>query len=399
MQASLRWLEALLWGERPRGSIGMSVNDYLVFPSAKRPHLLVPLTSRRAAARCIRQSTAATKVPQRMARAAISTAIHAGLAQRLLRTRVQLPPVDGSDGASLPAFLQQIVDRPDVVMAITIGPVRANRKPVIEVLTTDGEPLAYVKVGWNDVTRPLVRKESEVLDRLHRRIPEPQYFRVPEVIHAGTWHDLEILALRPAGETPWRRARAHLTPPLPSTREVSELWGRRVGELDGSAYWERQRARASIISERAATRIAVSLTPAFDRLHETYGDTSVVFGASHGDWVPWNMKHTLEGLVVWDWERSEESAPVGLDAVQFDFQTRLWARGEEPRSALTRTLRRAPEYLDALGVPDQSSALVVGLSMLEMALRLEEGAAAGVPLPRRIYDVLSEILDRAVSRS
>lgn len=395
LQASLGWLETLLWPERPRGDV-RDRNDYAVFPSAKRPHLLIPLASLGAAARCIRQSTSATPLTQRITRAAISAAIRVGLAQRSLRTRVRLPAADGSPDVSLPAFLQRIVDREDVVMAITVGPVRANRKPVIEVLTKDGEPLAYVKVGWNEVTRPLVRRESEMLARLHGRAPAPEHFRVPEVIHAGTWRDLEVLAVQPAGETPWRLARPHLTLPLSATREVSELWGRNVIELDRNPYWERVRARASILAEKAATPIAGSLLPAAERFHETHGGTSVVFGTWHGDWVPWNMKYTAEGLVVWDWERSDGSAPVGLDAVHFDFQTRLWVRREHPGAALKGTLGLAQEYLEALGVPQQSGTLVVGLCMLEMALRLEEGAAAGVPLPRRIYEELPEILHRAV---
>src|SRR5947208_4390570 len=117
IEASLRWLEALLWGGRPRLGVGVEGSDYLLFPGASRPHLLIPLTSRSAAARCILQSTTATRVSHRMARKAISTAIRVGLAQRLLRTAVQLPPTDGSPDASLPAFLQQIVDRQNVVMA------------------------------------------------------------------------------------------------------------------------------------------------------------------------------------------------------------------------------------------------------------------------------------------
>ena len=149
-------------------------------------------------------------------------------------------------------------------------------------------------------------------------------------------------------------------------------------------------------SRTGATPIAASLIPAFDRLLETHGGSEVVFGTWHGDWVPWNMKRTRTGLVVLDWERSDGWAPVGVDAVHFDFQTRLWVRGEDPRSALSRTLRDVPAYLDALGVPDRSSGMVVGLTMLETALRQEEGAAAGVPLPRRLYDALPEIIDRTI---
>jgi hypothetical protein len=87
----------------------------------------------------------------------------------------------------------------------------------------------------------------------------------------------------------------------------------------------------------------------------------------------------LDGrLYVWDWERSGEPAPRGLDAVHFDYQAELGLRGTAPVAALEATLRRSELVLPEVNLPARQAPLLLALHLLEMALRFDEARAAGV---------------------
>ena len=53
-----------------------------------------------------------------------------------------------------------------MVVSLRIGPPRANRKPVLELLSPGGEVLGFAKVGVTGLTRELVRAEAAALDVL-----------------------------------------------------------------------------------------------------------------------------------------------------------------------------------------------------------------------------------------
>ncbi len=47
---------------------------------------------------------------------------------------------------------------------------------------------------------------------------------------------------------------------------------------------------------------------------------SFTFGYAHGDFTPWNMKTTSDGLYLYDWEMASSFYPKGFDAFHFIFQ-------------------------------------------------------------------------------
>src|SRR5690606_30225318 len=101
--------------------------------------------------------------------------------------RIRLPVLRGdriavSDATgSLREYLSDLFDE-GVSVSLGIGNARANRKPVLGVFSSQGRPLAYVKVGTDAFTAGLVRNETAALQQLEiKRVG----FEHPRVRHAG----------------------------------------------------------------------------------------------------------------------------------------------------------------------------------------------------------------------
>ena len=99
-------------------------------------------------------------------------------------------------------------------------------------------------------------------------------------------------------------------------------------------------------------------------------------------------------LVVWDWERSREGAPVGIDAVHYGLLVALNARKLPPPRAVADTLERTPGWLADLDQPIEAARVMMCLELLEMSLRYAEARSAGVTLRSDRFGVaLHRLLD------
>ena len=49
---------------------------------------------------------------------------------------------------TIETHLREILGR-EISLGIQLGPPRANRKPILQVLDSDGQPLAFGKLGIN----------------------------------------------------------------------------------------------------------------------------------------------------------------------------------------------------------------------------------------------------------
>ena len=134
--------------------------------------------------------------------------------------------------------------------------------------------------------------------------------------------------------------------------------------LSASAYWARLRADIEAV-EATAKRDALRTTA--DRVESFAGDAELSVGPSHGDWSPWNMWKTRDGLMVWDWERFATDVPVGSDLVHYRLQELLVMRGARPLDAARAVVDDAPSRLTA------------ALHLLSLAVRydMDDQASAG----------------------
>jgi hypothetical protein len=334
-----------------------STREYLVVPDADRPRVLVPASSRKLAEASVRRCSVSQSSLSRLGREAVLLALAIGAAPLLMRDRLRLPHGTGS----FDAYLRDALGR-DVVLSLYIGPARANRKPVFQVLSPDGETVGFAKVGTRPLTRDLVRAEAATLHQLARtRLNE---VRVPRVLHTGLWRDHEVLV---QSALPTWAARAPLTDDARTSaeREIATLFGTTQEQLSASAYWAGLRERLGVLTDQTEGR---ALREAAERLVERHPDAELQYGAWHGDWTQWNMASTTEGLLVWDWERFTSGVPLGFDAVHHDLQTRLRS-GKPARKAVDRTIHRSAKTLSSLNLADESAEVTALLYLVDVGAR------------------------------
>jgi hypothetical protein len=349
--------------------------EFLVLPSEGRATLLIPAHPRRAAAGALRNYKASGGTRDRLQFRALALAARTGLTE-VLPHRIRIEPGLATGTADITGYLRAAL-RPDVLVSLHIGPPRANRKPVLQALTPDGEIVGFVKVGVDVLTRELVRAEASALAFLaDARLTRLQ---APLLLHHGQWGDHEILVQQPFSASRPARNGAELSAAM---SELAGIRGIRSLPAAQSPYWQRLRSRLQALARRDLTG---PLLAALDGLEPMAAATSLAFGSWHGDWTPWNMTMSQHGrALVWDWERFETGVPVGYDAVHYHLNGAMVRAGIPAETAAQAVLTESPGILAPFGVAAGPAGLVATLYLVEIATRyLHDGQAeAGARLGR-----------------
>jgi hypothetical protein len=337
---------------------GAGTTAFHLLPRGDDPTLAVPVRPRKVAAAALRRYKTPSSSRDRLRMQAIALGVRVGLAPRLLRW-ARVTVADRTRSATLLGHLeQQLGER--LQAAIAIGPPRQNRKPIVQLLTDDGRSIAFAKVGVNDVTRDLVRRESAALQQVSSgSLPSVV---VPQVLYSGAWRDTEVMVL-----SALPRASGERVPParrLGAMEEVAWVAGRRDAAYGACSY------RARLMSELDRPGpLADRLGTVAGQLDSLAADLSVSFGAWHGDWAPWNMAAHEGRVMLWDWERFETDVPAGFDALHFELQKLIRVDGLAPRAAVTELGRRGADLLRPFGGAADSADLVVALYLLHIGAR------------------------------
>ncbi|WP_051712148.1 hypothetical protein [Spirillospora albida] len=356
------WVEAVeaLWpGAKVEpaepGSSAGARRELAFLPNAAHPRLLVPAGLPGAAASALRRYSHDLGVKARASRGLTAAAVRTGLPERTLRDRLR---VTGGD-ASIEDHLGGLLGRP-VVVSIGLGSARANRKPILHVLSRQGEPVAFVKVGDSGTTRGLLTGEAEALTYLGAHRPEGLH--VPRLLHHGTWHDLDLLVLEPLPTSAlgWRpRGRA----PVAQMRALFEVGGVERVPLRGSAFLAGLReAPAALLDDRPRALFG-EVVEAAARAH---GGLELDFGAWHGDWTPWNMAWHRGVLRLWDWERFARGVPNGFDLLHYRLQEALRTAPGPPYATWPDG---AAALLAPIGLTGAAASATVRLYLLELCRR------------------------------
>ena len=162
-------------------------------PNADDPRFLLP-RDRRAAVGVLRHFRSGGTRAARYRIAALRATIRVTGGWPLSRNRVAVFTPGPGTPDTIEAHLREILGR-EISLGIQLGPPRANRKPILQVLDSDGRPLAFGKLGINDLTRRLVRTEAAAL----RQIAELDLpgIRVPRLVHEGEYHGSALLITTP----------------------------------------------------------------------------------------------------------------------------------------------------------------------------------------------------------
>jgi hypothetical protein len=347
--------------------------DFILLPRAQRPRLLVP-ASRRASAAAVRRYGEPGSLRAWAASRALALALAGGGAALGVGGRLRVQAAPGGD--SIEAYLSDALGH-EVLISTHLGAARANRKPVLQLLTDRGETAGFAKISINPLTRDLILAERAALTQLAAGT-----FRgltVPRILHHGQWREREVLIMSALPVWRWRK-------PLGAERlaaammEIADVGGRDRGSLAGSPYLARLRARVAALP---AGPDRDALGAALEVLAGT--DVELSFGFWHGDWTGWNMASTADGLLVWDWERFTPGVPVGFDALHYRLQLAVVRRQQPPSRAAAECVRAAPSSLAALSVPAVEARVVAILYLAELSARYladrqaEAGAKFGRP--------------------
>jgi hypothetical protein len=339
------------WGAQPESS------EFIVIRGGRRP-LLVP-ASGPAAAAAIRSYRPQSSWARTGARA-LSAVLTSGLGRPLLRRRISVAAPPGAD--TIEAYLRQVAV-PDLRVGMYLGPPRANRKPVLQLLTSAGRLAGFAKIGINPLTGRLCRTERAALAML--RGAGLAHVTVPQVQHYGQWHDLDVLVLNALPV--WRPSR-----PLPAGRlaaamaEVAAVNGVRQARLDAAPYLPQLRGRLFAADHGRARAV---LLRALDAVVAQAGSEVLTFGAWHGDWTGSNMAHTDGGLFVWDWERFAAGVPAGFDVLHHWLQAETGTGRHGPLASAVACPGRAVALLAPWGIGARQARLTAILYMAELATR------------------------------
>jgi hypothetical protein len=207
-----------------RASGARVLHTFTVLPSARRPRILAS-DSPAAAAATVRRFSHSNGVLGRSARIALAAAIRTGAAGLVFGDRLSViaaqtaEAVGGAD--SIVAELAEIFGT-EVLIAMSVGSARANRKPVLHVVAADGATLGYAKLALSPLARRLVRAEATNLRLLAGH--DFEHLELPQVMHHGPWQEHELLVMT-ALPAPFRRRHRRDTLPVHAMAELAAFGG------------------------------------------------------------------------------------------------------------------------------------------------------------------------------
>lgn len=365
--------------------------QFAVLPGAVGRSFIVSLAARRGTSSALTSYNALRSGRRRVARRVLGVGLRAGLLQPLLLEKVDIgtavgvPPAQLADDV-LGGHLQQMFGSGPLVLAFGSGG-GPYRKPVLQVFSTAGMALGYVKVGWNEWTREAVRREAAALRTC---AAHPTRLGVPKLLGQSTWRGLDLLVTAPLPRGIRRLGTGARLPEL--VREIRQLSPGHAGELATSPWWLgiRSRVRRGVADPEARSELALAI----ERIEHAHGDVRLSFGMWHGDLVPWNLARLGQRLYAWDWESSTTDAPVGFDALHFHFQVAFIARRYPLERAAVFAVRGARPALEALGVGTAAQSLLATLHLLELSVRHEEARSSSGDIDDRFYPAVTRVLER-----
>jgi hypothetical protein len=363
------------------------IESYAIVPSAGRPRYLIPLSSRAIASRSLSLYASLAPRLRKSVRSAAAAGIKLGVVQSVLRDRMHVHVREDLQGRgladiSLVQRLGQMLGEPVSAM-VSLGGSGPYAKPVVQLVSDGGEPIGFVKVGWNRITHRLVTNEVRMLQLCRRAAPVT--FRVPRPVSFEDWNGMKVSVVSPLPEDV-RRYPSGALPSIAITREIGDLVPGGVQPLWESAYVNQLRSALHLQGAPLGTREVV------DRLRRHSPHPRLRFGAWHGDWSSWNLAKRGGEVHAWDWEHGGEGVPLGFDIINFHFNDAFFQDRNGLESAIQRTRRKIIAPLGALDVPGEHVGILLALYLTELTVRagdlLREG---GVP-NGRLHPRLGELL-------
>lgn len=387
----------LLWPDPAIRTLGVAQNgsapmsEFIVVPNGHHPRLLLPHGSKRAAATAVLRYNKQLSLKSTVRARTLWSLMRTGIGRALMRSRFRVDVDEAAHVETIETYLRAALDR-ELLLSLHIGPARANRKPVLQLLSPEGETLGFAKVGINPLTQELVRREADSLRTL--RSASLQATTVPEVLHCGRWRGHEVLVQHALPVWMCGDRNVDSAARLQAAMcEVAWVNGVTSQPLVASAYWRDLLTKVERACDAEEGRALHSVV---DQVGKQAGRLPLRFGAWHGDWTVWNTAALPDTVLVWDWERFRTAVPLGFDALHYYLHDEVMRHRRNPTRAVVRCMHAAPRLLAPFGVNRPEADVTVKLYLVELAARyLHDGQAqAGARLGRLGQWLLPALVDQ-----
>jgi len=316
----------------------------LVRPSADHPELFIPLASPAVAAASLRRYHDGRSHADRAKTAIALAAARSGTLRFAPGDQVEAGPF------AIVERLSVELAEPDLHAAVTLGPRRRNRKPVLQLIRPDGSTVGFAKVGWSPFTRTLVDNEATWLRRFEGHAPAG--VEIPRVLACIDEPDRLVVVSSPLVTSPLSGLAGRLS--CEQVIELSRALGsRRVG------FGELPHVDA-LRTGRVGQLVDV------EAMVRTHNEAAIELGAWHGDLTPWNTSTARGTTLIWDWEFADGDRPVGFDLLHNAFELVRRAAPKNEKNALVSVCKEADSILTPLGQPAEA---VVDLYLCELVQR------------------------------
>ncbi len=292
------------------------------------------------------------KIGPRISRELLILGLRVGVARRVLQgagalVHTRSPKNDGGPGFLLD-YLREVFGQDDVVFGIHFGAPGPVRKPVIAILSRQGQPLGFAKIGWNGRTVSLVENEKRSLEALAAR--PLKFGRFPGARHFARWNDRCVLVTDPLPLQGGRRKDRQLTPLhiqfLIEVAGISQVRGR----FKESAFFSRLRVRASGLRGVIPSAHSLILEKALDFLTSALDSIDIPWVWRLGDFTPWNtgIEKEARRITCIDVEYADRDSIPGWDI--FHFLSQAAGQGIRRVDVASTAQRECRAYFEALGI-------------------------------------------------
>jgi hypothetical protein len=279
---------------------------------------LVPLDSKKTAVLALNLFNAQT-FRARLYKRLLKAALRWGIGQYALK-KVSFGARHNSFQAQpkgILGIIEQTLGREDLVFAASLGTPGPLRKPVMLVMTSEGETLAYAKIGWNESTNQIVEHEARVLNEIgNSRL---SLLNVPRMLACTGPPQNRILLIEPVGHD--RRCYPRkLAQVLPLLMELSlvEVCLLELRESSFLLQLNERLLQLRSLGGLGPFRIN-QLRQCAATVERSLVGIRLPFVRKHGDFAPWNVwkSGSMVGAWVIDWERSQNQSLPGWDLFYF----------------------------------------------------------------------------------
>ena len=238
---------------------------------------------------------------------------------RAVRTIIGAGAVPGErvslqeDGlASLEKKLSLLLGVEAVCLAFYLGVPSPHRKVTAQVLTPEGQTLAYAKIATSELAQAALHTERHALERLSQSAGLKG--TVPKVLGSVDWQGGTILLISMGPPRPGPRGLSSVH--LRFLKEVFEAFSMQQTFVE-SPMWSSMSETWVRLQQSSPETLPENLGPALQRLQEELGEVSMPLSLAHGDFAPWNTRLGAQTLFVLDWERASEGMSPLYDAFNF----------------------------------------------------------------------------------